>query len=81
MGGGGGGRGGETESARADFNLREFPCYLSNTYDTGPLFLIFIGEQDLVKTFCQGYNLLPWQSDFRRHIKSNFDFFDIFSFN
>ena len=40
MGGGGGG----AESARADFNLRELPCYLSNTYETLPLLLKFIGE-------------------------------------
>ena len=25
---------GGAESARADFNLRELPCYLSNTYET-----------------------------------------------
>ena len=64
--GGGGGRG--AESARADFNLRENPCYLSNTYETLPLLLKFIGEQDSVKIFGQGYKLLPWESDFRRHV-------------
>ena len=24
----------------------------------------FIGEQDFVKEFCKGYNLLPWQPNF-----------------
>ena len=52
------------ESARADFNLRELTCYLSNTYETLPLLLKFIEEQDSGKTFCQGYKLLPWQPDF-----------------
>ena len=37
-------RGGGAESARADFNLREFPCYSSNTYEILPLFLKLIGE-------------------------------------
>ena len=39
------GGGGGAESARADFNLRELPCYLSNTYETLPLLLKFTGEQ------------------------------------
>ena len=38
----GGGGGGGAESARAGFNLRELPCYLSNTYETLPLLLKFI---------------------------------------
>ena len=52
--GGGGGRG--AESARADFNLRELPCYLSNNYETLPLLLKYIWEQDSGNLFCQGYN-------------------------
>ena len=44
-----GGRGGEI--ARTDFNLRELPCYLSNTYDTLPPLLKFIEEQDSGKFF------------------------------
>ena len=48
MEGGGGG------SARADFNFRELPCYLSNTYDLLPLMIKFIGEQDSGKMVCQG---------------------------
>ena len=34
LSGGGGGGGGGAESVHADFNLRELPCYLSNTYET-----------------------------------------------
>ena len=57
------------------------PCYLSNAYEMLPLLLKCIGtEQDSRKFFCQGYHLLPWQPDFRRHIQSNFDF-NIASFN
>ena len=41
---GGGVEGGGSGSARADFNLRELPCYLSYTYDTLPLLLKFIVE-------------------------------------
>ena len=52
MGGGGGGG----NSARADFNLRELPCYISNTNKTLRLLLKLIGEQDSGKRFCQGYN-------------------------
>ena len=68
MGGGGGGG-----SARADFNLRELPCYLSNTYEILPLLLKFIGEQDFVKNLCQGITCY--------HGNPSFDamfFFDIF---
>ena len=65
MGGGG--------DARADFNFRERPCYLSNTYEMLPLLLEFIGKKDSGKCFCQGYHMLPWQPDFRRHVQSNFD--------
>ena len=43
--GGGGGLGG---SARADFNLREFPCYLRYANEILPLLLEFIGKQDVV---------------------------------
>ena len=64
-----GGEGGRAESARAGFNLRELPCYLSNTYEILPLKLLkFIGEKDFIKILCQGYNLLPWQTDFRRNV-------------
>ena len=45
---GGRGGGGGAESARADFNLRELPCCLSNSYDILPLLLKSIGEQDSV---------------------------------
>ena len=41
----------ESESARADFNLRELPSYLSNTYEILPLLLKCIGEQDFFKSF------------------------------
>ena len=58
----------ESESARADFNLRELPSYLSNTYEILPLLLKCIGEQDFLKVLCQGDILLPWQSDFQRHV-------------
>ena len=27
-----------------------------------------------------GNNLLSWQPDFRHHVESNFDYFDMFSF-
>ena len=40
VGGGGGG------SSRSNFNLRELPCYLNNTYETLPLLLNFIEGQD-----------------------------------
>ena len=62
VGGGGGGRGEggwQEGSACADFNLQELPCYLSNTHQILPISLQFIGEQDFVKLFCQGHNLLP----------------------
>ena len=39
----------------------------------------FIGEQDSGKILRQGYHMLPWQSRFRRHVYSDFDFFNIFS--
>ena len=45
------GGGGGTESARADFNFRELPLYLSNTNQMWPLLLKFIGEQDSGKNF------------------------------
>ena len=61
--GGGGGGGGS-----ADFNLREIPCYLNNTYKTLPFLLKFIGEQDSRKRFWQGYKLLPLQPDFPLHV-------------
>ena len=77
-GGGGGGGGGKAEGARADFNFRELPWYSSNTYQMWPLLLNFIGEQDSGKILCQGYYMLPWQPHFRRHVYSNFDFFNIF---
>ena len=54
-GGGGGGRGGAAESARADFNFRELPWYVSNTYQMWPLLPKFIGEQDSAKILRQGY--------------------------
>ena len=56
--------GGWAESVRADLDLRELPCYLSNTNEILPVLLKFIGEQDIIKMFCKGYNLLPWQPDF-----------------
>ena len=45
---------GEEESARADFNLREHPCFLNNTYEILSLLLKLIGEQDLVTFFVKG---------------------------
>ena len=33
-------------SAPSNFNLRELSCYLRNTYETLPLLLKYIGEQD-----------------------------------
>ena len=45
------GGGGGAESARADFNLQELPCYISKTYNILPLLLKFIGEQDSTKLF------------------------------
>ena len=57
------------ESAHAYFNLRELPCFLSKTYESLLFLQKFIGEQESVKkSFCQGYNLLPWQPDFQRHV-------------
>ena len=54
-----------TLSGPADFNLRElFKLYLRNF----AILLKFIGEQDSVNFFCQGYNLLPWQPDFQRSV-------------
>ena len=73
--------GGGTESARADFNFRELPLYLSNTNQMWPLLLKFIGEQDSGKILRQGYHMLPGQPHFRRRVYSNFDFFNIFSIN
>ena len=64
----GGGGGGGAKSARTDFNFREVSCYLSNIYEILPLLLKFIEEQDSGKMFCQGYNLLPWQPNLRRHV-------------
>ena len=43
---------GGVESARADFNFQELPCYLGITYEILPLLLKSIGKQDSVKTFC-----------------------------
>ena len=63
-----GGRGGGAESARANFNLRELPCYLSNIYKILPLLPKFIGEQVVLKNVCPGYGLLPWQPDFQSHV-------------
>ena len=37
---------------RADFNLRELRCYLSNTEQMLPLLLKFIEEQDSAKNNC-----------------------------
>ena len=51
--------GGEEGSARANFNFRELPWYLSNTYQMWPLLLKFIGEQDSGKILRQGYHMLP----------------------
>ena len=66
------------ESVRADFYLRELPCYLSNTYEILPLLLKCIGEQDSVNIFCRGYNLLQWQPDFRRHFSQVLTFLTFF---
>ena len=68
---------GGAESARADFNLRELPCYLSITYEILPLLLKFIEEQDFVKNFCQGYN----QPDFDAMFSQILTFLILFSFN
>ena len=65
-------------SARADFNFRELPLYLSNTYQMWPLLLKFIGEQDSVKQSRQRYHMLPRQLHFWRHVYSKFDFLNIF---
>ena len=73
------GGGGGAESAHADFNFRELPSYLSNTYQMWPLLLKFIGVQNSGKILRQGYNMLPWQPRFRHHVYSNFDFLNIFS--
>ena len=73
-----GGGGGGAESAHADFNFRELPWYLSNTYQMWPLLLKFIGEQDSGKILHKGYHMLPWQPHFRCHVYSNFDFLNIF---
>ena len=35
-----------SESARADFNFRELPCYLSNPCETLPPLPTFIGEEE-----------------------------------
>ena len=51
-----------------------FKQYLPNV----ATFTIFIGEQDSGKILRQGYNMLPWQPHFRRHVYSNFDFLNIF---
>ena len=72
-----GGEGG-AESARADFNFRELPWYLSDTYQMWSLLLKCIGEQDSAKILRQGYHMLPWQPRFRHHVYSNFDFLNIF---
>ena len=66
--GGGVGRGGG--SARADFNLRELPCYLSNTYETLPLLLKIIGEQDSVKKIVKG--TVVGKNSFRAIVSSRF---------
>ena len=77
-GGEGGGGGAGVESVRADFNFRELPWYLSNTYQMWPLLLEFVGEQDSGKSLRQRYHILPWQPRIRHHVYSNFDFFSIF---
>ena len=40
---------GGTESDRAEFNLQELPCYLTNTYKLLPVLLKFIREYDSEK--------------------------------
>ena len=50
LGAGGGGGG----SARADSNLRNLPCYLSNTCEILSLLLNIFGEQDFAKKFIKG---------------------------
>ena len=54
VGGGGGMEAWRKLSARADFNLRELPCYLSSACEILILILNFIGEQDSVKRFVKG---------------------------
>ena len=44
----------------------------------GHFLVKFIGKQDSGKILCQGYHMLPLQPRFRRHVHSNFDFFNIF---
>ena len=70
-----------TESARADFNLRELPSYLSNTNKILPLLLKFIGEQDSGKMFVKDKTCCHGNPSFDANVQSNFDFFNIFSFN
>ena len=43
-----------------------------------PLLIEFIGKQESGKNLRQGHHMLPWQPHFRRHVYSNFDFFNIF---
>ena len=66
---GGVGWGGGWGNACADFNLREPPCYLSNTYKNFATFTKVYWRTIFRKfLFCQGYHLLPWQPDFRRNV-------------
>ena len=75
------GDGGGGGSARADFNLRELPCYLSNTNEILPLLLKFIGEQDSVKKIVKGITCCHGNPSFNAMFSQILAFFDFFPFN
>ena len=54
------------ESARADFNLRELPCYFKQYLRNFATFAKIYWRTRFRKNFfCQEYHLLLWQPDFR----------------
>ena len=78
-GGGGGGTG--SKSVRADFNLRELPCYLSNPCETLPLLLTFIGEQKPGKFFVKDVKCCHGNQIFDAIFSQILTFSYFFSFN
>ena len=67
----GGGGGGEGEGGG------RVPALIS-TFENFANFTKIYWRTQFCKFFCQGYNLLPGQRNFRRHVQSNFDFFIFF---
>ena len=79
LGGEGGGGGREEESARADFNFREIPWYLSNTNQMWQLLLKSIGEQDFGKNFASRVSYVAMATTFSTPCLLKFWLFKYFS--